>query len=227
MPASVDMGAGLELLDVIQLKGVSRFSGSISVQGQDFTGHLYFRDGQIIHAEAGDLIGEPAFHAIVQRSGTRFTLQPNVTTTSHSIDRSWQFLLMESQRLLDESRRGGGTPGQQGAPVPPERRFDLVERIRRVPGVVWAALEPKGGALHAAGQPVDPMEQSTAHLSALARVVGEKLGVGEVVGAAVQGADRHLLLMATKAFHLLIVEQGGAQASATEAEIRKLLAARR
>jgi len=33
--------------------------------------------------------------------------------------------------------------------------------------------------------------------------------------------------MATKAFHLLIVEQGGAQAGATEAEIRKLLAAKR
>ena len=225
MPASVDMSAGLELLDVIQLKGVSRFSGSIAVQGQDFSGHLFFRDGQIIHAETGELTGEPAFHAIVQRSGTTFSLQPNVITTSHTIDRSWQFLLMESQRLLDEGRRGGG--GAPPAQPAPERRFDLVERIRRVPGVVWATLAPKGAPLGAADHTPDPLEVRTAHLPALARVVGERLGVGEVVGATVQGAERNLLLMATKAFHLLIVEQGGAQAGATEAEIRKLLAAKR
>jgi len=225
MPAILDTSAGLELLDVIQLKGVSRFSGSIAVQGLDFTGHLYFRDGQIIHAETGDLAGEPAFHAIIQRPGTTFSLQPNVTTTSHTIERSWQFLLMESQRLLDEDRRAVGTP--QPAPAPPERRFDLVERIRRVPGVVWAALTPKAGPAGTADRPADPLEVRTSHLPALARVVGERLGVGEVVGATVQGAERNLLLMATKAFHLLIVEQGGAQAGATEAEIRRLLAAKR
>jgi len=224
MPASVDMSAGLELLDVIQLKGVSRFSGSIAVQGPDFSGHLFFRDGQIIHAETGDLTGETAFHAIVQRPGTTFSLQPNVITTSHTIDRSWQFLLMESQRLLDEGRRGSGS---QPAPASPERRFDLVERIRRVPGVVWATLAPKGGPAGTADHAPDPLEVRTSHLPALARVVGERLGVGEVVGATVQGVDRNLLLMATKAFHLLIVEQGGAQAGATEAEIRKLLAAKR
>jgi hypothetical protein len=225
MPASVDMSAGLELLDVIQLKGVSRFSGSIAVQGQDFTGHLYFRDGQIIHAETGDLAGEAAFYAIAQRPGTTFSLQPKVTTTSHTIERSWQFLLLESQRLLDEGRRTGEAP--RAAPAAPERRFDLVERIRLVPGVVWAALLPKAGPVAGADRPADPLEARTAHLAALARVVGERLGVGEVLGATVQGAEKNLLLMATKAFHLLILEQGGAQAGATEAEIRKLLAARR
>jgi hypothetical protein len=225
MPASVDTAAGLELLDVIQLKGVSRFSGSISVQSEGFTGLLFFRDGQIIHAEAGSLAGEEAFYEIVQRSGTAFTLQPNVTTTSHTIHRSWQFLLMESQRLVDEARRKNPAP----APPPPaqEKKVDLVDRIRGVSGVVWASLESKTGVPQSAGPGADPMEERTAHLGALARVVGERLNVGEVVGATVQGADRNLLLMATKAYHLLILVQGGAHAGATEAEIRKLLAARR
>ncbi len=42
-----------------------------------------------------------------------------------------------------------------------------------------------------------------------------------MVGATVQGAERNLLLMATKAYHLLILVQGGAHAGATEAEIRE------
>jgi hypothetical protein len=225
MPASVDTAAGLELLDVIQLKGVSRFSGCISVQGESFNGLLFFRDGQIIHAEAGSLAGEEAFYEIAQRPGAGFTLQPNVTTTSHSIHRSWQFLLMESQRLVDEARR----KNPAGAPAAPvqEKKVDLVDRIRNVPGVVWASLESKTGVPQSAGSSADLMEEKTAHLGALARVVGERLKVGEVVGATVQGADRNLLLMATKAYHLLILVQGGAHAGATEAEIRKLLAARR
>ncbi len=227
MPASVDTAAGLELLDVIQLKGVSRFSGCIQVQGDGFIGLLFFRDGQIIHAEAGNLVGEEAFYEVAQRPGTTFTLQPNVTTTSHTIHRSWQFLLMESQRLVDEARRKNPSPPPPPVPPAQEKKVDLVDRIRNVAGVVWASLESKTGVPQSAGPNADPMEEKTAHLGALARVVGDRLRVGEVVGATVQGTDRNLLLMATKAYHLLILVQGGAHAGATEAEIRKLLAAKR
>jgi len=223
MPESLEPAAGLELLDVIQLKGVGRFSGSISVAGDALTGLIFFRDGQIIHAEAGSILGEEAFYAIAQRPNATFTLQPNVTTTSHTIHRSWQFLLMESQRIVDEARRRSAT---SPPPAAPERRLELVDRIRRVPGVVFAALESKTGVRPGRG-PADLNDERTAQLGALARVVGERLRVGEVVGATVQGGERNLLLMATKAYHLVILIQGGPQAVATEAEIRKLLAARR
>jgi predicted regulator of Ras-like GTPase activity (Roadblock/LC7/MglB family) len=235
MPASADSAAGLELLDVIQLKGVSRFSGCISVQLDGYNGLLFFRDGQIIHAEAAARVGEEAFYEVVQRPGASFTLQANVTTTSHTIHRSWQFLLMESQRVLDEARRStppgtpaagsAGTPAA-GTPAVKEKRADLVDRIRQIQGVVWAALESKDGA-HLGGGSPDPMEAQATQLVRLARSVGDRLRTGEVIGATVQGQDRNLLLMATKAFHLLILVKAGAHASATESEIRQLLAARR
>ncbi|HUK88447.1 MAG TPA: DUF4388 domain-containing protein, partial [Terriglobales bacterium] len=152
MPEPLEMASGLELLDVIQLKSLNHFSGCISVQGDGFTGLVFFRDGQIIHAEAGSLLGEEAFYVIAQRPNTTFSLQPNVSTTSQSIRRSWQFLLMESQRLLDEARRK--TPAAVAA-SPQEKRAGLLDRIRQVPGVVWAALEPKNGVPQASEQP-DP-----------------------------------------------------------------------
>jgi hypothetical protein len=213
--------AGLELVDVIQLKGVSRFTGCISVHGEGFTGLLFFREGQVVHAETGHLTGEEAFYEIAQRPNTTFALQ-TASTDSHTIHRSWQFLLMESQRLMDEARRKNGT-----SVAPVERRVDLVERIRQTPGVVWATLEAKSGELQSAEAGAEEMGAQAAHLGALARVVGQRLRLGEVAGATVQGAERNLLLMATKVFHLLIVVQGGAQAAVTEAEIRKVLAARR
>lgn len=228
MPASADTVTGLELLDVIQLKGVSRFSGCISVQCGIGAGLLFFRDGQIIHAEVGARTGEEAFYEIVGDPSAPFSLQANVSTTSHTISRSWQFLLMESQRLVDEGRRNTPlatpAPAEHEPAAPPSKRGDLAERIRRLAGVVWAAFEPKEGAAPAPGS--DPMEAQTAQLGRLARVVGERLRAGEIVGATVQGADRNVLLMATKAFHLLIVLQAGPSAVAAETEIRKLLAAR-
>ncbi len=216
--------AGLELVDVIQLKGVSRFTGCISVHGDGFTGLLFFRDGQVVHAETGHLVGEEAFYEIAQRRDTTFALQ-NAVTESHTIHRSWQFLLMESQRLIDEARRKNGAGAHAAGPQ--ERRVDLVERIRQLPGVIWATLEAKSGELQVTGPGADPTGIQASHLGALARVVGDRLRLGEVVGATVQGAGRNLLLLATKVFHLLIVVQGGPQAAATEAEIRKVLAARR
>lgn len=224
MTATVDTALGLDLLDVIQLKAVGRFSGSISVKGEGDSGLLFFRDGQVIHAETGRATGEEAFFQLVQGPNASFALQPNVTTTRHTIHRSWQFLLLESQRQLDEARRHD--PSR--APVVSERRVDLVERLRRTEGVAWAALEAKTGPTPPApGQPVDPLGEQTAQLGALAQVAGERFGIGELVGATVQGSERNLLLMATKAHHLLILVEGGAQAAATESEIRRILAARR
>jgi len=223
MPETLEMAAGLELLDVIQLKSLNHFSGCISVQGDGFSGLVFFRDGQIIHAEAGSLLGEEAFYAIAQKPNTTFSLQPNVATTSQSIRRSWQFLLMESQRLLDETRRKTSAVAVSS---PQEKRADLLDRIRQLPGVAWAALEPKSG-LRTASEPADPTEQRSRELRSLAQVVGDRLRVEEVVGATVQGADRTLLLLATKAYHLLVLIEGGPHARETETEIRKLLAGRR
>lgn len=223
MAESVEKAAGLELLDVIQLKGLNRFSGCISVEDDGFDGRIFFRDGQIVHAEAGGATGEEAFHAIVQRPDVAFTLERNVATTSHTIQRSWQLLIMESQRLLDEARRSGTA---LKVASPEEKRASLLERVRRIPGVDWAALPSRGGASPDGGAAETPDDRA-AQLEALAAVVGEQLRVGEATGATVQGAERHLLFMAGKAHHLLVLFLGGQRATAIEAELRKVLAARK
>jgi len=224
MPQSLATVAGLELLDVIELKGLTHYSGCISVHGRGLTGLVYFREGQIVHAEAGSLSGEEAFYAIAQRAGADFALEPDLAT-SHTIHRSWQFLLMESQRLLDEARRRK----RADRPAPRDRRVDLLDQVRKVPGVVWATLERKSGgqARPLRGQAGQAVEEPGAQLGALARVVGERLRTGELSGATVRGADADLLLLATRGYHLLTLVKAGPQASVTEAAVRKLLAARR
>ncbi len=111
--------AGLGLADIIQLNGHNHFSGCVTVQSQSSSGRVFFRDGQIVHAEADDLKGEPAFYEIMQWPGGKFSVQPNVSTAVRSIERTWEFLLMDAYRLIDEGRRSGRLPP---APKPGEAR---------------------------------------------------------------------------------------------------------
>ncbi len=217
----VERGTGLELLEVFQLEGLNHFSGCILVRAADGrSGTVFFRDGGIIHAEAGDLVGEQAFRALSSRPDAAYVIQQNVTTTRRTIHRSLQELLLETQRRRAAAARAHPAAAQAS---PGDRHASVVERLRQVPGVFWAALQRRGA------QPDDAVlpDERSADLRALAELVGVRLQAGEVAGASVTGADRSLLLLVSKAYHLFILFLGGQRAGPIETEIRRMLAPRR
>jgi predicted regulator of Ras-like GTPase activity (Roadblock/LC7/MglB family) len=222
--------AGLGLSDVIQLNGQNRFSGCIAVHYDISTGLVFFRDGEIIHAEQGAQVGEQAFYEIMQWPGGRFSLQPNVATTSHSIKRSMNYLLMEAHRLMDERRSGrpeSHSDEPEGEPKR-DRAMTIVDRIRQIPGVAYAVLLTKDGArLGDESYEGESLEGKTAYLALLAGRLGQVFGAGEILAATVQGTDQHLLLLATKQHHLSVLVKGDSQPGVVESEIRKLVAAPR
>ncbi len=222
---------GLGLSDVIQLNVHNRFSGCITVQYGQARGLLFFRDGEIIHAEQGGKVGEEAFYDILEWPAGRFSLQPNVATTRASIQKNWQHLLLDAHRVLDERRAGrNGQP----PPVPqePSARLagpnEIIERLHRIPGVAYAVLQTKDGVR--VGD--DSFEAETLAGQAIyLAIVGKQLGAifqaGEVNSAMVQGASNHLLLFATKNHYLSVLVRGDSQAGAVEAEVRRALAGNR
>jgi hypothetical protein len=215
----VERATELELLEMFQLEGLNHFSGCILVRAVGgLSGTVFFRDGAIIHAEAGDLVGEQAYHALSSRPDAAFVLQQNVATTRRTIHRSLQELLEESRRRRHQATRA---PPAAAPASPGDKRTSLVERIQRVPGVLWAAIQRREDADAAL-----PDERS-ADLRALAELVGVRLRAGEVAGASVTGADRSLLLLVSRAYHLFILFLGGQRAGPIETEIRRMLAPRR
>ncbi len=220
--------SGLGLADVVQLNGLNRFSGCITVEYGLSSGHVFFRDGEIIHAEHGDRVGEAAFFEIMQWPTGRFSLEANVTTTSHTIDRSWRFLLMEAARLQDEQRSGRpAQPSPQQPPPAAARRgkvATVVARIRQVPGVAYAVVLTKDGArLEDDSYEAEALEGQTAYLTLVGKRLGEILHNGEMVAAVVRGADRSLLLLASRQHYLSILTRPGSEPGAVETEVRKLL----
>ena len=220
--------SGLGLADLIQLCVQSRFSGCVTVKAGQRSGLVYFRDGQIVHAERGDLLGDQAFYAILRWTGGRFSLQPNVMSARASIDKNWQFLLLEAHRLIDEA---GHDPDPDPEPAPPEPAAKPgaapMERLRQIPGVVAAVLQRTGAApLADDTHEAEILAGNGLYLAMVGRQLGSLLRAGDIRSATVEGSTQHLLLFATTDHCLSISVRGDAPVRAVETEVRKALGGR-
>jgi CheY-like chemotaxis protein len=91
-------------LDIIQLKCLSGATTAMEFASGGRLGQLYFRGGNIVHAELEGEVGVTALREIFSWSkGTarEFPPEPEVETT---IKGSWQSLVMEVAQAVDERR---------------------------------------------------------------------------------------------------------------------------
>ncbi len=219
--------AGLGLADVIQLNVQNRFSGCIAFQHQQWTGTVFFRDGQIIHAAEGEREGEEALYAILAWPAGQFGLQPNVTTTRCTIQKSCEHLLLEAHRLMDERRAAadGKAPAPEEAPRASPSAGGLLDRLRQLPGVAHAVIQARDGTR---GRDEGYQAEALAGQAGFLVMVGDQLGAalqgGDLQRAAVHGTTQHLLLLANKTHYLGILLRPDAELGAVEVEVKKVLA---
>ena len=224
---------GLSLSDVIQLKGINRFTGCIVVEANNRSGSIFFRDGEIIHAEQGGETGDQAFYRIVSWSSGKFRIQQKVTTTCHTIDESWRCLLLEAHRLLDEGKISDCAPVAADLPAGvkqgEERRTmaGVAARIMDIQGVDYAVLfNNEGMPLGDSSHRGETLAAESLYLSMIGNRLGDIFSLGSARSAAVQGADQHLLVFEGKQQYLGVAAGKGQSIAAVEAEIRKALAPR-
>ena len=91
------------LQDVLQMECLARSSSVLEVSTAQVKGTIFVVDGQIIHAQAGDVNGEEAFNYLMSLGGGQFHLKPFVEPPARTISGSWEFLLMEAARKRDEA----------------------------------------------------------------------------------------------------------------------------
>lgn len=228
--------AGMTLADLVQLKGLNGFSGCLSVEYEEESGVVFFRDGEVIHAEQGNEKGETAFYRIITWPSGKFIAQPKVTTTNNTIKQSISYLLLEGHRLLDERTHSSDMSDlmrhQETSVNEEERREDerrmseINARLKPVAGVDYAVLISKEGA---------PISDESYDAEALAAqgiflgIFGNQLGTclgmdNELAYAAVQGKENHLMLFDSPRQYLCISLKGVRQLGAVESEVRKALA---
>jgi hypothetical protein len=90
------------LQDVIQMECLSSNSSVLEVKAGRDQGKIFIREGAIVHAEIGDLKGEPAFQRLLALKGGEFWHRAFASPDEETIEGPWEFLLMEAARKRDE-----------------------------------------------------------------------------------------------------------------------------
>ena len=92
------------LYNVIQLECVGGNSSVLEVRNQQTAGEIYIEGGAIVHASAGKLVGEKAFHQLLSLTDGEFRLIPFRAPPARTVQRQWESLLAETTRVRDEEK---------------------------------------------------------------------------------------------------------------------------
>jgi CheY-like chemotaxis protein len=177
---------GLE--DILQMECLSRHTSLLEVSAGGERGRIYIQSGQLVHAEFGSSTGEVALNQLLALRGGEFHHSPYIEPAVHSLEGSWEFLLMEAARCRDEtaaaSEEGGAAPETRTRPGPVAP--SVVDEI------VVASAE--GEILYERGS-AEPRDR-VAVLKILHRVaqcLGDSLTFGPLERAEFPGVDSHLI----------------------------------
>ena len=94
----------LPLPDIIQLVSVSGKTGKFTLSRDHDRGYIYLKNGQMVHATVGELVGEEAIYALAIWNSGEFQFNPGEEPDRQTITKSNTNLLMEAARRLDEWR---------------------------------------------------------------------------------------------------------------------------
>lgn len=119
----------IQLTDLIQLVCMTRGSYTIQVQRDEQSGSIFVRMGQVCHSVVRDIEGEEAFHEIFQWPEGHFDVLPSSGNEPDSIEKPWEYLLMEALRLRDE-KAGGGKEEEEGREERIESVFQKIQKMK-------------------------------------------------------------------------------------------------
>jgi len=94
----------VSLADVIQIECLGGRSCILEISSPEVGGEIYIESGTIVHAVAGALIGDKAFHNLLSLIGGDFNLQSYRKPPSRTVQGTWEYLLIEAARVRDEEK---------------------------------------------------------------------------------------------------------------------------
>ena len=219
--------SGMSLADIIQVKGGNRYSGCLAVEHRGNSGVIFFRDGDVVHAEQGNLAGEEAFYAVMGWAGGTFRSEPKISTTSRTINQPLGFLVLDALRRMDEAKNSA--PQKQPVEASDSREgagmSDINKKLSVIPEIEQALVMTKDGVVvEDTSYQAELLGANGLFLALFSKQVGSQLGIGEFKSATVHGCEHHIFLFDSKRHHLCVSAKGSATVNSLDSEIRRVLA---
>jgi len=194
----------MSLASIIQINCEERNQAQITLNhlGQD--GTIFFKDGEMIHAESAGLTGEEAVYSLLPWEHGSFQLKMGVEPRLRTINKPWSGVLLEGMRRIDEATAGWSPNWDDGDEGTPEKDLEqpnqLQERIvkalgniREVESVVICSAD---GTILAQDKSKDP--QRDAALGGMiieqAELIGGFLECGEFQRAILTGSKNRFYI---------------------------------
>ncbi len=105
--------SALSAADLIQMLCLAQRTAALRITAVGESGTVMVKDGVLLHASWGNLVGQPALCAILDAKDGVFRTTPLPEGVERTITADWQHALMEAVRVLDEransTHRSSGT----------------------------------------------------------------------------------------------------------------------
>jgi hypothetical protein len=206
---------GVNLHDLVQVENLARSTGVFVVLSGDRVGYLHMLRGDLIHAEAEGLSGEPAALEILSWHEGEFRNCERLLAQLPTVHASLQALLLRLAKQSDEARHSEGSATMSSTGT---RRRDNGARAgaqhdtgkvvtQRIPVVSRAArlsadglsraevlLNDRGELLDGRGHAYDEFASGVAYSARLAELIGQSLGAGDARALEVHGKSTEMLV---------------------------------
>lgn len=221
---------GISLVDLLQVLNMGRRTAAVELERRGKAGRIFLSDGEIVHAEVGELSGREAFDRLMAWKGGSFGSQPGREAPARTITESFNGLLLDCFRAQDEQgeEADGGELSEDmfGIATSREAATDagdalgaaLEEALRGIPGCVSAGCVDISGATLVGLSPAGAVPEPVADLIPFAarafmqHPALRKLdaALSGIVGAPETGMStiREVIALSTDMTHHLLLEKG-------------------
>ena len=165
-PAGGGWSAVLEnvsLWDLLQFEALLRGRRALRITSAAEVGFIYFRGGNLVHAEVGGLRGEPAIRQMLEWSEGKVEPYRGPWPAAESIVGPLQSLLLAAAQAEDHAQAGLVLPFPTPEPVAPAAKM---------------ALGPDGSVLDGGGKDPPLLPEVATYAARMADLIGDFLGLG-------------------------------------------------
>lgn len=178
---------GASLFDLIQFECMDREPKALRVNAQGRVGMLYFRDGNLVHAVAGDLVGENAVRAMLGWRDGQVVHTSAAWPAHETIASTWQSVLLHAATAQDEVSRVDNVVSFP-APHAPEAEEAMVRQASANESPIHAARITANGDVVAAATDRDHAE-IFAYLAELADRIGDGLAIDRMTSIEIWSSE--------------------------------------
>lgn len=207
-----DMG----IADLIQHQCADRKTAKVTIQSSSQIALLYFKAGELVHAQSEKNEGEEVVYNILRWEDGTFVVESNVEPPKTTVNKSWSGLLMEGAKRLDEEANESATfntnKNEKLEVNPMVQKLDelLTEMSAEINGYVASAVVGMDG-LNIAQHSIDPkanLEAISAQITMLVKLVQtgtEKVKMGAMEDNLIQTKNEWLftIMLANDTQHYL------------------------